>query len=269
MKTIGPDPRSNMASRNPFEAPRARVDDPGPEGAGALLDPPRAVEAGRGLGWLGDGWALFKEAPGTWVGVILVWGIISIALNLIPVANLLASLVNPVLTGGLMFGCHSLAQGRGLALGHLFEGFQRRFGPLLSIGLATLLGTLGIVGVALLGVLGVAGTADILLRQDMSAIPDPMMVLLAVLMALALLVPLMMALWFAPALAILHDLPPVKAMSLSFRGCLRNLIPVLVYGLGGLALGLLASLPLGLGWLVLVPVLVTSTYAAYRDIFIA
>lgn len=269
MKTIGPDPHSTKASHNPFEAPRARVDDPGPpQGSGALLDPPRTVGAGRGFGWLGEGWTLFREAPGTWIGIIAVWLLISIVINLIPLVNLLSNLVYPVLAGGLMVGCHSLAQGRGLTFGHLFEGFRRNFGTLLLVGLFSLVGTVAALGTAFLGVLGTSGALGILLEQDTSAAPDPMLILLAVLVMLALLLPLMMALWFAPALVILHDQAALRAMGLSFRGCLRNLLPFLAYGLGGLGLGILATIPLGLGWLVLLPVLITSTYVAYRDIFV-
>jgi hypothetical protein len=268
MKTIGSDPYSRKPSHNPFEAPRARVDDPGPAGSGALRAVPRAVETGRGLGWLGDGWRLFKEAPGTWIGILLVWILISLAISLIPVVNLLSNLINPVLIGGMMYGCHSLAQGRGLLLGHLFEGFQRQFGALMLIGLASLIGTILAVGGAFLAVLGASGAFSAMLQQSTAAASNPLTFLLAVLVALALLLPLFMALWFAPALTILHGQRPLQAMALSFQGCLRNMLPFLAYGLGGLGLALLATLPFGLGWLVLVPVLVGSTYAAYLDIFV-
>jgi hypothetical protein len=267
MKTIGPDLNSTKTSHNPFEAPHARVDDPGPRGGGALLDPPRTVGAGRGFGWLGEGWELFREAPGIWIGIIVVWMLITMLINMIPVVNFFASLISTVLVGGLMIGCHSLAQGRGLTFGHLFEGFQRNFGALVLVGLFLLLGAVVAFGSALLSVLGTSGAA-LLLNQDTSAAPEPMLILLSVLMMLALLLPLMMAFWFAPALVVLHDQPALRAMGLSFRGCLRNLLPFLAYGIGWLGLGILATIPLGLGWLALIPVGFTSTYAAYRDIFV-
>jgi hypothetical protein len=34
-------------------------------------------------------------------------------------------------------------------------------------------------------------------------------------------------------------------------------------------LGFLATIPLALGWLILMPVFIGSTYKAYKDIFIA
>ena len=91
--------------------------------------------------------------------------------------------------------------------------------------------------------------------------------LLAGLIALALMLPLFMAMWFAPALVVFNERGVLEAMKESFRGCLRNIVPFLVYGLAGLVLSILASIPLALGWLVLGPVLVASIYAAYRDIF--
>jgi uncharacterized membrane protein len=77
-----------------------------------------------------------------------------------------------------------------------------------------------------------------------------------------------MAVWFAPALVLFHDKGAVDAMKESFSGCLRNIVPFLVYGVVLLVLGLIASIPLGLGWLVLGPVLCTSFYASYKDIYL-
>ena len=42
---------------------------------------------------------------------------------------------------------------------------------------------------------------------------------------------------------------------------------MLVYSLVGLVLAIAASIPLGLGWLVLGPMFGGSVYASYRDIF--
>lgn len=254
------------SSHNPFAAPRARVDDPGPNDSGQLLSQPRRVAAGRGFGWLGEGWTLFKEAPGTWIGLTLVWVFISAFTNVLPVLSILSSLINPALSAGAMFGCDSLAQGRGLALEHLFEGFRRRFGSLVLIGL---LGGVAVALVVILVFVAMLGSSavDMIVYQQ-PADPDPIAILLAALIAMALMIPIMMAMWFAPALVLLHEQPALKAMRLSLLGCLRNMWPFLLYGVGSLGLAVLATLPLFLGWLVFMPVVVASSYAAYRDIFI-
>jgi uncharacterized membrane protein len=93
--------------------------------------------------------------------------------------------------------------------------------------------------------------------------------LLAMLLALALSVPLFMAIWFAPALVVFNNMQPVQALKASFNACLKNMVPFLVYGLITMVLCFFAALPVGLGFLVLGPVLSGSVYASYRDIFVA
>jgi len=56
-------------------------------------------------------------------------------------------------------------------------------------------------------------------------------------------------------------------MKASFVACLKNVVPFLVYSVILLPLAFVASIPLGLGWLVLGPVMAASLYTSYRDIF--
>jgi uncharacterized membrane protein len=94
-------------------------------------------------------------------------------------------------------------------------------------------------------------------------------IMLAVLLALALSVPVYMAVWFAAPLVALNDFDPIAALKASFVACLKNVVPFLLYGVVLFAFAIVASIPLGLGWLVLGPVLAASVYTAYRDIFYA
>jgi uncharacterized membrane protein len=88
-----------------------------------------------------------------------------------------------------------------------------------------------------------------------------------VLISFGLVVPLMAAYWFAPALVIMHDVKPMAAMRESFLACFRNFMPFLVYGIIMFVLAIVAALPFGLGFLVLVPVAMASVYVQYRQIF--
>jgi uncharacterized membrane protein len=92
-------------------------------------------------------------------------------------------------------------------------------------------------------------------------------ILLAVLVAVALMIPAAMAIWFAPALVVLNDFGVGDALKASFAACLKNFVPFLVYGLVFVGLAVVASIPLMLGWLALGPVVAASVYTAYRDIF--
>jgi len=76
-----------------------------------------------------------------------------------------------------------------------------------------------------------------------------------------------MATWFAPALALFHEQSATEAMKASFIACLRNVLPFLLYGVILFLLAIAASIPFGLGWLVLGPTMAASLYTGYRDIF--
>jgi uncharacterized membrane protein len=76
-----------------------------------------------------------------------------------------------------------------------------------------------------------------------------------------------MALWFAPALVIFRGTAPVDAMKISFAACLRNIVPFLLYGLLYIVAAIIASIPFGLGWIVLAPLVMISLYVSYRDVF--
>ena len=76
-----------------------------------------------------------------------------------------------------------------------------------------------------------------------------------------------MAYWFAPVLVGLNNLTAVQAMKLSFVACLRNMLPFLLYGLIFMLLLIVAIIPFGLGLLVAVPLMMTSLYTSYVDVF--
>ena len=70
-----------------------------------------------------------------------------------------------------------------------------------------------------------------------------------------------------PALVVFHNVAPLQAMMASFRVCLKNMGPFLLYGVVMLILFVLAAIPAFLGYLVLLPVLMGAQYASYRDLF--
>src|SRR6185436_21161502 len=57
-----------------------------------------------------------------------------------------------------------------------------------------------------------------------------MTMVLAMLVMFALLLPVVMAIWFAAPLVVFHDHGAVDAMKASFAGCLKNILPFLWYG---------------------------------------
>jgi hypothetical protein len=227
----------------------------------------RAVDAGRGWTWIADGFGLFKKAPGMWIALVIVLFVILLVLAFIPLLGAVATfLLMPLFLGGLMLGCRALEGGGELEVGHLFAGFKAHTGNLIVLG-ALAIGGWIIVMLPVIAIVG-AGAIFGMMRGDtagVAAMGGSFM--LAWLVAMALSIPIYMALWFAPALVVLRGLAPVAAVKESFFGCLKNIVPFLIYGIVMLVLGVLAAIPLGLGWLVLGPVAVASIYVAYRDIY--
>ena len=254
---------------NPYTAPAAAVADPAAP-QGKFIPGGRTVAAGRGWSWIAQGWDLFRRQPGLWIGITITLFVILFALGLIPLLGPLANAVLwPVLSAGLLLGCRALAEGGSLEFGHLFAGFRERFGTLIAVGAISFAISFAI-GMLVAVVMGVGIFTMFGGGPGPGASPEALMtVMLAVLVMFALLLPLMMALWFAPALVVFHDRGPVEAMQESFAGCLKNIVPFLVYGLIALVFAVLASIPIGLGWLLLGPVLIGSLYASYRDVFTA
>jgi hypothetical protein len=257
-----------MNETNPYKAPESRVADVAADSADAnFLPAGRAVDAGHGWGWITSGFDLFKKQPGVWILIALAYFAILIVLGLIPLLGSIANmLLYPVFGAGLMLGCRALESDESLEFAHLFAGFKRNTSDLVMLGLLTLVGFM-IVLIPLFLVVG-GGAFLGAMRGDASAIAGAGLgLVIGSLLTLALIVPLYMALWFAPALVIFHGMKPVEALKASFFACLRNIVPFLLYGVITLVLFVIASIPFGLGLLVLIPVLVASIYAGYRDIF--
>ena len=227
----------------------------------------RAVEAGRGWDWIAEGWELFKKQAGMWIALVLVAFVILFVFTLFRIIGSLATFVlSPVFAAGVLVGGRAVDEGRELEIGHLFAGFKQKFGQLVTVGVLYL----GAAIVIALVVGLVTGTSIFAMTGNVAELTYEALLslLLAFLIMLALLLPVVMAVWFAPALVLFHDKNAVDAMKESFTGCLRNVVPFLVYGVVLMVLGMLASIPLGLGWLVLGPVMCTSFYASYKDIYL-
>ncbi len=229
----------------------------------------RTVDAGRGWDWIVEAFALFRKQPGIWMLATVVLGVLFIVIGMIPVLGFLASaLLFPIFGGGLMLGCKALDQSGTLELAHLFAGFKQRTGDLVLVGMFNLVCWV-VIGFAVIAVVGGGVFMGVMRGGIEGAGLSIASLLIAMLLVAAMSVPLYMATWFAPVLIVLHDMPPGAALKASFFACLRNWIPFLVYGVVLLVLCLVAAIPAGLGYLVLIPVLAASVYTAYRDIFCA
>jgi len=231
----------------------------------------RKVGAAHGWMWLKQGFWLFKKNPLLWMvqTAIVVVGMFGIAIIPI-VGDPLSALLFPSFFAGLMLGCHALAKEEELELAHLFAGFQRYAAPLVALGGINLIGNFLILGMMMLT--GGASLVGIMMSGNPPDNPEVFMQAVteawfALPLGVALSFALQATTLFATMLVIFRSVAPIPALQASLRAFLRNAMPLIVYGLMQLPFAVLATLPMMLGWLVLLPILITSMYAVYRDMF--
>ncbi len=240
----------------------------------------RKVEASRGWRWISDGITLFRKSPAQWVFLCAILFVGSRILYAIPVLGIIALLVVPNILAGLSHGAQALEQGKPLRVSYLASGFLKNAAHLITIGGVSLVGKfVGMIVVTVMGgeaITEIAKTmaAGAVTQETMDAVRIARPALMNAFVAgLAVSLPFLMAAWFSPLLVFFDDVPPRRALALSLVACVRNLWPLLLYGVMLLA-PMMMLMPLGIAthqadlaiWL-LAPVVVPSIYLSYKDVF--
>lgn len=231
---------------------------------------PRTVGAGNGWQWMVDAFTIFRKAAAMWVAMTLLMTVGWLMMLMVPFLGPLAfNLFSPVLFAGILLGCRAVENGEALKIEMLFAGFKSNVAALVTVGGVYLAGTIVVIGVVLLSV---GASAFTLIKPETTPDIESALTLMrgmgiGLLIASTLYIPLMMAIWFAPALIVFENMGAMDAMKQSFSACLTNTLPFLVYGIVVSVLWIVASIPLFLGLLILLPVIFCSVYTSYKDIF--
>lgn len=244
----------------------------------------RQFPAQRGLTWLHEGFLLWRRNPALLTFASFGYILIVVVASAIPVIGQpVAYLLMPVFSLGVLNTCRAIEAGRKGGPDLLFSGFKSNLGALVTIGGIYLLGTLLVM---LLTTLVDGGTLMKFMTAAEGFDPETADISglgFALMVAIALSTPVMMAYWFAPVLAGWWNISAPKAMFFSFYACVRNWRPLVAYALAialfgvflpGMLIGTLsAAIPL-LGTLltlmfplIVFPVLFASFYVNARDVF--
>ena len=254
-------------SSNPYATPKAAVADETVVVDADFIPYGQGQSIGRGGSWIAEAWGLFKRQPGLWIGMALLVFIIFIGASMIPLLGMFTGIFWPVFMAGFAIGARTIERGGEMELGHLFAGFQQRFGALVAVGAIAFLLSM-VITIAVFGVMGFGAWSAMKANDPAVMAGMGLTAVLAGLVVTALLLPVMMAMWFAPVLVVFHELGAWEAMKQSFSGCLKNILPFLWYSVLLVLLSILAAIPIGLGFLILWPVIMASLYTAYRDIYL-
>jgi uncharacterized membrane protein len=209
---------------------------------------------------------------------------LSIVLSFIPFIGSLALLIiSPALIGGFMYAASELDKGNNIEIGYLFQGFRDkdRMNKLLVLGGIYLLvqillmvvmlflfsgnammsaGEMSNVDPATMMAAGEAGNID---PAAMMSSGMGLSMLLAILIGLTV----MLGFIYATPLVMLGNMAPVESIKASYSACFKNILPLLVFGLIYLLLAVIAAIPIGLGFLILIPVSILALYCSYKSIF--
>ena len=252
------------------------------------------VKASHGVKWLIDAFKLFTSQLKTW----LVISAFLLILLLIPGLNQFVALLFPIPIAGLMIGCRQISTKSNLVFDHLFCALKTHTKPLLIICSLYALSSLVITLVTYL-IMQMLGydIASLQIEKLQQMQPDELLAwmlspegiemmrtyTLTLLIYLALLLPVMMAYWFAPALVVLNNISPLNSLKLSYKACKINFVAFSVYGVVGFLYMILAftlvsiisaiipllSIPLILLlFLSIFSISLASIYTSYSDIFL-
>jgi len=222
------------------------------------------------LTWISDAWNLFKRKPLEWVLFFLVCMVTNILLQkILPfVGSLIVPFIMILLTAGLIYACDRFRREGSFTFGDFFTAFTQHPRPLLMLGLFSLgfLILLLIIMVvffsgAMLGGVGHLNSASTEMNFEIG------MVFVGTLLIFVASFIYIMAMWFAPALVMLHNIEPVEALKMSFFAWRNNILPGIVFLTVMNTLIFISSIPFGLGLLVTIPMLNLCYYISYRSVF--
>jgi hypothetical protein len=202
-------------------------------GAAGAPRPPIAFarhEARRGAHWLKEAYAMMAAQRLPWLLLLLLYYLAAGIIDVIPfVGQLALPLLKPVFAVGFLAAAWNQERGGAPELRFLFQGFRSNLWALLPLGAFLLVG----VALAVLATSLVDGGKLLDLMAGRSRLDEAVLatgeVQAAMLLAAALALPVVLALWFAPGLVVFHDCTAGEALVVSLRASLANWRPISVY----------------------------------------
>ena len=246
------------------------------------------LPAGRGLRWLVEGFSIFQHRPALLSFLVLGYWLSMAVISAISLFGQLASfLLIPVFSVSLMNACRLIDRKEELPPQVLFSGFHRNLHTLLTLGVIYVLATLVVLGLSALFDGGLLFRMLVMGETPAREVLNKTSVFISAQLTIVLLIPVILAFWFAPVLVAWHDMTAGKSLFFSLVACLRNWRPFLLYSLsigvigvvvprlidgllgGGEGVGqLLPTMLTVMVSLILLPTLYASFYISYRDIFV-
>ncbi|MFC4728700.1 BPSS1780 family membrane protein [Coralloluteibacterium thermophilus] len=199
----------------------------------------RKVGAGRGAGWIVEGFDVVRQNFGSFAGIAVVFG----AIGALPLLNLVVGMLNHVFYAGMVSATRDQVEGRPAQIGQVFDGFSRpgAFLRLLPIVVVNVVVSLVLL-VVFLGLVGVQPLMSIMAGNEPSQ-AETMALLAGVLKAMVVAIPVGLLLWWTLFLA-----TPLAMLDESLSGwtAIRRAFSAMWANIGALIVNLLCWIVIGL-----------------------
>jgi hypothetical protein len=231
-----------------------------PERKGGAAGVPRSVRPERGAAWYAEAIALFRRSPLGWASLGAFTLLAQWALQAIPeVGALLDKVLMPLVGSGLL-----------VAAGAAARGERPRLRDVLSVFAARPHAQLAIVASGLIAFAAEAAVVHALADVNVLAIDDqareaitPAVLFSAFAAGIAASLPLS----FVPLLVLFGGRSFAAAFGESFVAFQRNAVAMVAYGAIGFVLLVAGVVTLGIGLVVVFPLLSLASWAAWQDVF--
>lgn len=247
----------------PYAAPKIPAENDWPTQADdGYLGEARVVPAGRAIAWFRTAWLVFKRQPVLWMVAGLFYLVVHLFFAFIPyVGGILQMAAHIFLVAGFSYAADQVNKHGRFTFDDILNGFQNhagRLGALVGLSLAYML-LMAVVSIVMVMLFNAFGG----MHEGTDKVYS------AVFMTLTFLLTLIYtaAFYLAPVLIVLQNETVKRALGLSWQAFARNI------GAASLCLTLLALavaaavLTFGLGFLMLIPMILVLSYTTYRDVF--
>lgn len=202
-----------------------------------MSDPPARITFARhparhGILWLREAAQMLSAARVPWMLLLLVYYLIQLAVSVVPFVGPLAMmLMRPVFAVGFLAAAWTQERGGAPQVTHLFRGFRANLWALVPIGAVLIAGTtLAVLASALVDGGALLDVITAGAKPDETLVVNPRLEA-GMVLSVVCAIPVLLAVWFAPALVVFQDCSARQALTGSLRAALANWRPVAVYGL--------------------------------------
>jgi len=221
-----------------------------------------------GKQWITNAWKLFKKKPLTWIFMLLIFNLFVIIGNSFFIGRFIVALLLPVLAGGIFIALDKSNRDEPIGLENLFSIFKDKpvLKQLLHVGLISM------AVVALTMIFQYLTGTEYTVKVDSSQAESVNDVYQKVTEG-SVFTSIISWVWscallFGIPLIVINKEPVVPALKHSLYGLLVNIAPFLVFFGMIILLVIVSLIPVGLGLLILIPILFGAFHSAFKEIYI-